>query len=92
MQSTLETTWATRWPPMEVTVKSVEQLRGLLKEKELSTVNAYYESKTAVKSELSESHEDLNFTKFSKEHPPSVSKEQSKEITSIRRKTKVFQS
>ena len=86
----------------ELSRKSVEQLRGLFQEKELSTVgkkkvlvqrlvNAYYESKTAVKSELSASHEDLNFTKFSKEHPPSVSKEQSKEITSIRRKTKVLQ-
>ncbi|KAL9976912.1 hypothetical protein ACROYT_G014254 [Oculina patagonica] len=86
----------------ELSRKSVEQLRGLLKEKGLSTagkkkvliqrlVNAYYESKTAVKSELSESHEDLNFAKLSKELPPSVSKEQSKEITSIRRKAKVLQ-
>ncbi|KAL9982821.1 hypothetical protein ACROYT_G004929 [Oculina patagonica] len=109
-RSTFETTWATRWPPMEVTVISKRSYLenqwsnyvDYSKEKGLSTVgkkkvliqrlvNAYYESKTAVKSELSESHEDLNFAKLSKEVPSSVSKEQSKEITSIRRKAKVLQ-
>ncbi len=68
-------------------LSSVGNKKGLIQR----LVNAYYESKTVVKSELSESHEDLNFAKHSKEVRPSVSKEQSKEITSMRRKAKVLQ-
>ena len=73
----------------ELSQKSVEQLRGLLKGKGLPTTGKkkvliqrlvvdYYESKTAVKSESSkESLEDMNFAKFSK--------------ASIRLKAKVLQ-
>ena len=87
----------------ELSQKSVEQLRGLLKGKGLPTtgkkkvliqrlVDDYYESKTAVKSEPSkESLEDMNFAKFSKELPPAANAKQLQEITSIRLKAKVLQ-
>ncbi|XP_044176591.1 uncharacterized protein LOC122959338 [Acropora millepora] len=83
--------------------KSVEQLRGFLKEKGLLTtgrkkvliqrlVDDYYESQTAVKSEPSkESPEDMNYTKFRKELPPAANAKQLQEITSIRLKAKVLQ-
>lgn len=86
----------------DLSLKSVQQLRGLLKEKGLSTsgkkkvlierlVNAHCESKTAVKPELSETPEDLNFAEISKELPRNTNEEQSQEIISIRRKAKVLQ-
>ena len=83
--------------------KSVEQLRGFLKAKGLTTtgrkkvliqrlVDDYYESQTAEKSEPSkESPEDMNYTKFSKELPPAANAKQLQEITSIRLKAKVLQ-
>ena len=87
----------------ELSQKSVEQLRGLLKGKGLPTTGKkkvliqrlvvdYYESKTAVKSEQSEeSPEDMNFAKFSKELPPAANTKQMQEIASIRLKAKVLQ-
>ena len=87
----------------ELSQKSVEQLRGLLKGKGLPTTGKkkvliqrlvvdYYESKTAVKSEQSEeSPEDMNFAKFNKELPPAANTKQMQEIASIRLKAKVLQ-
>ena len=88
---------------VELSQKSVEQLRGLLKGKGFSTTGKnkvliqrlvldYYESKTAEKSELSkESPEDMNFAKFSKELPPAANAKQLLEISSIRLKAKLLQ-
>ena len=87
----------------ELSQKSVEQLRGLLKGKGLPTtgkktvliqrlVDDYNKSKTAVNSEPSkESPEDMNFAKLSKELPPTANTEQLQEIISIRLKAKALQ-
>ncbi|PFX13632.1 hypothetical protein AWC38_SpisGene22270 [Stylophora pistillata] len=85
----------------ELSQKSVEQLRGLLKGKGLPTtgkkkvlvqrlVDNYYESKNSVKLEPSkESFEDMNFTKFSNELTPAANAKQQQEIASIRLKAKL---
>ena len=87
----------------ELSPKSVEQLRGLLKGEGLPTTGKKdvliqrlvvdsYESKTAVKSEPSkEWPEEKNLAKFSKELPPAANAKQLQEITSIRWKAKLLQ-